>query len=73
MKTKIIALLLCAVMLCTLSGCASSAVVMEYGSQEVTLHMYRYWLSTYKGSFMNADTDMQDTDAFWIHFSPSAS
>ena len=65
MKTKIIALLLCAVMLCTLSGCASSTVVMEYGNQEVTLHMYRYWLSTYKGSFMNAYTDMKDTDAFW--------
>ncbi|MBE6561983.1 MAG: hypothetical protein E7662_12750 [Ruminococcaceae bacterium] len=65
MKTKILALLLCAVMLCTLSGCASSPVVMEYGDEEVTVNMYRYWLSTYKGSFMNVYTDMRDTDAFW--------
>ena len=65
MKIKIISLLLCAVMLCALTGCTSSAAVMQYGSEEVTLHMYRYWLSTYKGSFLNAYTDMRDTDEFW--------
>ena len=65
MKTKILALLLCVSMLYSLTGCASSPVVMKYENEEVTVNMYRYWLSTYKGSFMNAYTDMRDTDAFW--------
>ena len=65
MKTKITALLLTMTLLLTLAGCASSPEVMQYENNAITVNMYRYWLSTYKGSFLNAYSDMSDTDAFW--------
>lgn len=66
MKTKFFTLILCIAVLLTLfAGCEKPAVVMTYGDSEITLNMYRYWLSTYKGSFMYAYSDMSDTDEFW--------
>lgn len=65
MKTKFIALFLTAAAVLSAAGCASSPAVMSYEGNTVTSNMYRYWLSTYKGSFMNTYTDMSDTDGFW--------
>lgn len=65
MKKKLCALFTAAALLLTAAGCASSKTVMQYEGETVTANMYRYWLSTYKGSFMNTYTDMSDTDAFW--------
>jgi len=64
-KTKLFALLLALAMLLGMAGCTSAPKVMQYDGAAVTANMYRYWLSTYKGSFMNTYTDMRDTDAFW--------
>jgi len=64
-KTKICALLLAAALLFSLSGCSSAPVVMRYEKTEITANMYRYWLSTYKGTYMTSYSDMRDTDEFW--------
>ena len=65
MKTKLIALLLALCTVLSVAGCASSPAVMTYEKDKITSNMYRYWLSTYKGTFMQTYTDMSDTDAFW--------
>lgn len=65
MKTKLIALLLALCAVLSAAGCASSPAVMTYEKDKITSNMYRYWLSTYKGTFMQTYTDMSDTDAFW--------
>lgn len=65
MKTRILSLLLAVCLLLPLAGCSSAPVLMRYGDSSVTVNMYRYWLSTYKGTFMNTYSDMSDTDAFW--------
>lgn len=67
MKIKWIALLLALLcMLPALGGCATDTVeVMRYGESSVSVNMYRYWLSSYKGSFMYTFSDATDTDAFW--------
>ncbi len=49
----------------SLSGCGQSAVALSYGDSVVTANMYRYWLCSYKGTFLYTYTDMTDTDAFW--------
>jgi len=64
-KKKWIAWLLAAVTVLSAAGCASAPAVMEYEKEKITSNMYRYWLSTYKGTFMQTYTDMSDTDAFW--------
>ena len=67
MKLRWIALFLALVcMLIVCGGCAAApAEVMTYGKSAVTVNMYRYWLSSYKGSFMYTYSDMANTDAFW--------
>ncbi len=59
------AVLLIAAMLLALSGCAWSPVALSYGESVITTNMYRYWLSSYKGTFLYTYSDMTDTDAFW--------
>ncbi len=51
--------------LLSLGGCGRSAVALSYGDSVITTNMYRYWLSSYKGTFMYTYTDMTDTDLFW--------
>ncbi len=67
MKTflKLCALLLAAAMLLPLAGCAKDPVAFSYKGIDISVNMYRYWLSTYKGMFMYTYTDMTNTDAFW--------
>lgn len=65
MKTKLSALILAVTIVLSTAGCAASPAVMTYEGKTVTINMYRYWLSSYKGSFMNTYTDMSDTDTFW--------
>lgn len=67
MKTflKLCACLLAAAMLLSLAGCAKDPVAFSYNGTDISTNMYRYWLSSYKGTFMYTYTDMSDTDAFW--------
>ncbi len=66
MRTKLLALLLAFALLCpTLTGCGTGSAVMRYGEAEIPLNWYRYWVSTYKASFLRTYTDMKDTDTFW--------
>ena len=67
MKTflKLCACLLAAAVLLSLAGCAKDPVAFSYNGTDISTNMYRYWLSSYKGTFMYAYTDMSDTDAFW--------
>lgn len=62
---KLCAFLLAAAMLLPLAGCAADPVALSYKGIDITTNMYRYWLSTYKGTFMYTYTDMNNTDAFW--------
>jgi len=69
-KTKITAWLAALAVLLSfsvsLSGCAEEGqIVMRYGDSVITDYVYRYWLSTYKGSFLDTYTDMTNTDAFY--------
>lgn len=67
MKTflKLCAFFLAAAMLLSLAGCGEDPVALSYKGVDISTNMYRYWLSSYKGTFMYAYTDMNDTDAFW--------
>ena len=67
MKTllKICACLLITALLLPLAGCAKDPIAFSYRDVEISTNMYRYWLSSYKGTFMYTYTDMNDTDAFW--------
>lgn len=65
MKTRILALLSAVLLLLPLAGCAASPAVMNYHKESVSINEYRYWLSTYKGNFMTAYSDMSNTDSFW--------
>ena len=67
MKIRWIALLLAlACLVSLLGGCAADPVeVMRYGKSSVSANMYRYWLASYKGSFMYTYSDMSDSAAFW--------
>ena len=61
-----IALFLALVFLILSSSCAADTVdVMRYGKSHITSNMYRYWLSSYKGTFMYTYSDMTDSAAFW--------
>lgn len=59
------AALLVLAMLLPLAGCAADPAALTYGESSITTNMYRYWLSSYKGTFMYTYTDMEDTDTFW--------
>ncbi len=67
MKTliKALALILAAAMLSAIGGCTKAPIALSYGESVITTNMYRYWLSSYKGTFLYTYTDMTDTDAFW--------
>lgn len=65
MKIKWTAFLLAVLTVLSAAGCASSPAIMEYENKKITSNMYRYWLSTYKGTFMQTYTDMKDSDEFW--------
>ena len=66
MRKRWLAFFLTLVLLIACGGCAADTVdVMTYGESAVTTNMYRYWLSSYKGSFMYTYSDMTDSDAFW--------
>jgi hypothetical protein len=61
-----IALFLALVFLILCCSCAADTVdVMQYGKSRITANMYRYWLSSYKGTFLYTYSDMTDSDAFW--------
>lgn len=61
-----IALFLALVLLTMCCSCAADTVdVMQYGKSRITANMYRYWLSSYKGTFLYTYSDMTDSDAFW--------
>ena len=61
-----IALVLALVLLTLCCSCAADTVdVMQYGKSHITANMYRYWLSSYKGTFLYTYSDMTDSDAFW--------
>ena len=67
MKFRWIALLLALACLTSLlGGCAADPVeIMRYGESSVSVNMYRYWLASYKGSFMYTYSDMTDSAVFW--------
>lgn len=66
-KFRWIALLLALACLTSLlGGCAADPVeIMRYGESSVSVNMYRYWLASYKGSFMYTYSDMTDSAVFW--------
>lgn len=60
------AFILAAVMLFAV-GCSgkSSPAVMTYGETVITEAMYTYYVSTYKGRYIQAYDDIRDSDEFW--------
>ena len=66
MGKRILVTLLCLLALVPcLASCGRGQTAMSYGESSVSVNMYRYWLSTYKASFLRTYSDMRDTDAFW--------
>lgn len=65
--TRLAALILCVViMLCAVScGKDKSAVVMSLDGTEITENVYKYWVCSYKATFLSTFSDMKDTDEFW--------
>ncbi len=65
MKRRILPALLALALLLPLAACGGTKAAMSYGKSSISIYMYRYWLSTYKGVFLRTYSDMRDTDAFW--------
>lgn len=63
---KIFAFILAAVMVFAV-GCSgkSSPAVLTYGETVITEAMYSYYVSTYKGRYIQAYDDIRDSDDFW--------
>lgn len=62
---KALSLLLLFVLLFPLSACSAEPTAMSFGETEISVGMYRYWVSSYKAQFLSAYADMRDTDAFY--------
>lgn len=65
---KIMSTVLAVIILCTvcLTGCAKeSPAVLTYGETSVTEAMYSYYVSTYKGRYIQAYSDITDSDEFF--------
>ncbi len=67
MLKKSISLILTAVILITvLTSCAEeSPAALTYGETVVTEAMYTYYVSTYKGRYIQSYSDITDTEEFW--------
>lgn len=48
-----------------LTSCGTGETVMTFGDSRITENQFRYWLSSYKGIYLNTYTDMQDTAAHY--------
>lgn len=66
-KTKIVALLLAMIMLvCSLAGCGEEAVAaVTFRDTVITENEYIYWMSTYKGIFLQALGTTTDNSVYW--------
>ena len=66
-KKLISVLAACTMIISGAAACAkSSPAVMTYGDSVITEAMYTYYVSTYKGRYINAYDDITDTDEFWL-------
>ena len=48
-----------------LTSCGTGEVVMTFGKSHITENQFCYWLSSYKGIYLNTYTDMEDTAAHY--------
>lgn len=64
---RLLALVIVLSSLLSLSSCGGdrSAAVMTLGNEKITENVYKYWVCSYKATFMNTYSDMSDTDEFW--------
>ena len=63
---RFFALVLAVVMLmCTACSADTSPAVMTYGETVITEAMYSYYVSTYKGRYIQSYDDITDSDEFW--------
>ncbi len=64
---KFTAILIAVVMIVTCAACSAkeSPAVLTYGDTVITEAMYTYYVSTYKGRYIQAYSDISDSDDFW--------
>ena len=48
-----------------LTSCSTGEAVMTFGKSHITENQFQYWLSSYKGIYLNTYTDMEDTAAHY--------
>ena len=47
------------------TSCGAGKNVMTFGKSHITENQFQYWLSSYKGIYLNTYTDMEDTAAHY--------
>ncbi|MBQ7827842.1 MAG: hypothetical protein IJ386_06205 [Clostridia bacterium] len=64
---KLTAFILAAVMIFALAACGGkdSPAVLTYGETVITEAMYNYYVSTYKGRYIQSYDDISDSEDFW--------
>lgn len=64
---KLTAFILAAVTVLALAACGGkdSPAVLTYGETTITEAMYNYYVSTYKGRYIQSYDDISDTEDFW--------